>query len=310
MDVIFKNKRGMVRSGWIIALCLLAYNAFAYAFSDWAVSALLAAVDAVAPAADWLDDQALYLGLQFLNEAVLLIVPLAAWRLMRYRWRDVGLRDFRTRFKKDGVAGLVLGFALCTAIFLLLLVTGNVVVEGANSLFSLALLAWVLFFVLVGIAEEVMYRGFVMSVLRRTHSKVLVVVVPSLVFGAIHLTNSNVTLLSVVNIVLIGIAFSVMYYKSGNLWMCIGYHIAWNLFQSVVYGMPVSGMNIPAIMVSSYPMDNLLNGGAFGIEGGVLAAISALLVLAFTLFYYRASRYRFFGDRPDADQVESVAASS
>ena len=71
------------------------------------------------------------------------------------------------------------------------------------------------------------------------------IVVPSLIFGLIHLTNPNVTLLSVVNIVLLGIALSLMYYKSGNVWMCIGFHIAWNLFQSVVYGMPVSGLDVP-----------------------------------------------------------------
>ena len=39
---------------------------------------------------------------------------------------------------------------------------------------------------------------------------------------------------------------------------------------------------------------NLLNGGAFGIEGGVLATVAALLALAYALFRYRASRYRFF----------------
>ena len=53
-----------------------------------------------------------------------------------------------------------------------------------------------------------MNRGFIMSVLRRTNSRFLVIVVPSLIFGLIHLTNPNVTLLSVVNIVLLGIALS------------------------------------------------------------------------------------------------------
>lgn len=139
-----------------------------------------------------------------------------------------------------------------------------------------------------------MYRGFIMSVLRRTNSKVLAIAVPSLMFGALHLTNPNLTPLSVVNVMLIGVAFSVMYYKSGNLWMCIGYHIAWNLFQSVVYGMPASGVDVPSIVVGGYPVGNLLNGGAFGIEGGVLATVAALLALAYALFRYRASRYRFF----------------
>lgn len=301
MNVVLKNRRGMVRSGWIIALCLLAYNALIYSLTDWAGAALGAAADAAnldaasyAAFVEWMNGPEMYLAIQYLNEAVLLVVPLAAWRLMRYRWQDIGLRDFRTRLKKDGVAGLVLGSALCTAIFLLLLATGNMVVEGLNSPLSLPLLAWALLFVFVGVAEEVMYRGFIMSVLRRTNSKVLAIAVPSLMFGALHLTNPNLTPLSVVNVMLIGVAFSVMYYKSGNLWMCIGCHIAWNLFQSVVYGMPASGVDVPSIVVGGYPVGNLLNGGAFGIEGGVLATVAALLALAYALFRYRASRYRFF----------------
>ena len=93
-----------------------------------------------------------------------------------------------------------------------------------------------------------------------------------------------------------------MYYKSGNVWMCIGFHIAWNLFQSVVYGMPVSGLDVPAFLVSAYPVGNLLNGGGFGIEGGVLTTVAAVSVMAFTLFYYRTSEYRFFGDHANAPQ--------
>ena len=270
MKMIFKNKHGMVRSGWIIALCMAAFYALGYAFSALLIDALRMILDAASLDAasydalvDWMSASVLPVALQFLTEGIMLAVPLAAWRIMRYRWEDLGLRDFRARFKKDGVVGMALGFAACSAIFLLLLATGNVVVEGVNSPFSLSLFAWVLVFVAVGIAEEVMNRGFIMSVLRRTNSRFLVIVVPSLIFGLIHLTNPNVTLLSVVNIVLLGIALSLMYYKSGNVWMCIGFHIAWNLFQSVVYGMPVSGLDVPAFLVSAYPVGNLLNGGGF-----------------------------------------------
>ena len=49
MNVVLKNRRGMVRSGWIIALCLLAYNALIYSLTDWAGAALGAAADAARP---------------------------------------------------------------------------------------------------------------------------------------------------------------------------------------------------------------------------------------------------------------------
>ena len=57
-----------------------------------------------------------------------------------------------------------------------------------------------------------------------------------------------------------------------------------------------------ATVVSAYPVGNLLNGGGFGIEGGVLTTVAAVSVMAFTLFYYRTSEYRFFGDHANAPQ--------
>lgn len=138
MKMIFKNKHGMVRSGWIIALCMAAFYALGYAFSALLIDALRMILDAASLDAasydalvDWMSASVLPVALQFLTEGIMLAVPLAAWRIMRYRWEDLGLRDFRARFKKDGVVGMALGFAACSAIFLLLLAAGNVVVEGS-----------------------------------------------------------------------------------------------------------------------------------------------------------------------------------
>lgn len=214
MKMIFKNKHGMVRSGWIIALCMAAFYALGYAFSALLIDALRMILDAASLDAasydalvDWMSASVLPVALQFLTEGIILAVPLAAWRIMRYRWEDLGLRDFRARFKKDGVVGMALGFAACSAIFLLLARHRQRGSRGGQfAVFSLA-------FRLGarvrcgghrrrGHESRVHHVGF-----RRTNSRFLVIVVPSLIFGLIHLTNPNVTLLSVVNIVLLGTPF-------------------------------------------------------------------------------------------------------
>ena len=106
MKMIFKNKHGMVRSGWIIALCMAAFYALGYAFSALLIDALRMILDAASLDAasydalvDWMSASVLPVALQFLTEGIMLAVPLAAWRIMRYRWEDLGLRDFRARFK-------------------------------------------------------------------------------------------------------------------------------------------------------------------------------------------------------------------
>lgn len=78
--------------------------------------------------------------------------------------------------------------------------------------------------------------------------------------------------------------------------MCMGFHFTWNTFQGLVYGMPVSGLNIPGIITTVFTEDNMLNGGDFGIEGGVLTTAAMLLCLLFVRYYYRDSEYDFISD--------------
>ena len=66
--------------------------------------------------------------------------------------------------------------------------------------------------------------------------------------------------------------------------------------------MPVSGLDRSRVPGERLPGWKLLNGGGFGIEGGVLTTVAAVSVMAFTLFYYRTSEYRFFGDHANAPQ--------
>ena len=304
MKKLFLNKHGAIRSGWVILMCLTAFNLANYALTEGVIIILRAILSATgdidpvtgafSPLVDWMNQAFLPIALQILMEIIMIAAALLTWKILRRKWADMGLQRFRALFPRDGVAGMALGVAFCTTIFVILLLSGSAVVTGGPLLPSPAWLWWILVFVLVGIGEEVMYRGLVMSALRQTNNVLLILVVPSVAFGLIHLNNPGLTYLSILNIILFGIAFSWMYYRSGNLWMCIGYHITWNIFQSFVYGMPVSGLTyIDSILVTEYPTGNLLNGGAFGIEGGLLTTASVLALFAFIELYYRKSKYRF-----------------
>lgn len=87
-----------------------------------------------------------------------------------------------------------------------------------------------------------------------------------------------------------------IFIKSGNIWMCIGYHFTWNVFQGIIYGMPVSGLSIPGIITTHFTRDNILNGGGFGIEGGILTTLVTLLSFLFVRYYYRNSTYDFMNN--------------
>ena len=60
--------------------------------------------------------------------------------------------------------------------------------------------------------------------------------------------------------------------------------------------MPVSGLDIKGIITIRFPFDTILNGGAFGIEGGVLTTLITILSFLFVKHYYRNSTYDFISD--------------
>ena len=310
MKNLFINRFGKMRSGWILLICMVLFYVLTYVLSYITIEILRKILVAsgdinydtgyYSNLADSVDD-VMPVILQFMTEVVTIAIPFVAWKCMKVSWEAVGFRPFLSKFKKDGCIGLLLGFFCCTSIFVILLLTKNVVIKSSAIHFNGKIISWVILFISVGFAEELFNRGLLMSVLRRTNNKYLVMTIPSIIFGLIHVMNPHFTVISFINIILIGFVFSYMYYKSGNLWMCIGYHITWNLFQSVIYGMPVSGLNVDSLVVATYPTDNLLNGGSFGIEGGILTTAISILLMVFVFFYYRNSNYKFLPDKSNSN---------
>ena len=121
---------------------------------------------------------------------------------------------------------------------------------------------YLILYIFVGFAEEILGRGYIISVMKQTRNIPLMVIVSAVVFSLMHIFNSSFSLIPFINIVLIGVVFSLMYIWSGNLWMCIGYHIAWNYFQGNVFGFPVSGMESKGIITTIYSENNIINGEA------------------------------------------------
>lgn len=312
-NAIVKNKSGQVRSGWIILSVMAFYNIVMYGAGNLTVEVLRNFLTRTgdinletqyfSSLAEWIINMALPVFFQVLTEVIMIAVPVAAWKIvMKHPIGKLGLNSFQL-IKKDGFAGLMLGSINCSAVFFMIITVGGGRVISWTPTVSALTFWWFLVFIMVGIAEELLNRGFLMAVLRRCRNLYVIMFVPSIIFGLIHLQNPSVTFLSVLNIILAGLLFSLMFIKSGNIWMCIGYHIAWNLFQGVIYGMPVSGLNIPGVITTRFTEYNILNGGGFGIEGGVLTTVVTLLSFGFVWYYYRDSKYDFIADAaPDCNQ--------
>jgi uncharacterized protein len=207
-------------------------------------------------------------------------VWLAGRYLDRRRFADYGLRIDRDWWLDCGF-GLALGALLMTGVFATKLATGLLTVESVGA--GENLLSWVVVavvvFVLVGVYEELLVRGYLLTnlaegargTLGERGAILFAVLASSIAFGALHAGNPNATLLSVFNISIAGVMLALGYVLTGELAIPVGIHVTWNLFQGTVYGFPVSGLEIgPSIVAVETTGPRLVTGGGFGPEAGVL----------------------------------------
>ncbi len=135
----------------------------------------------------------------------------------------------------------------------------------------------ILIFVLVGWNEELLSRGYHLQTVASGLNLAWGVVFSSAVFGLLHLGNPNATWVSVAGIFIAGVFMAYGYVRTGRLWLPIGLHIGWNVFEGVVFGFPVSGLDIYPLMRISVDGPELFTGGAFGPEAG-LVLLPAMVV--------------------------------
>lgn len=193
-------------------------------------------------------------------------------------------------FKEDWLKELGLGFLVGLVQFsltlLLVYLLGGVTLKSID--FSLSTMLYVLstipFWLLQGGTEEMLTRGWLLPILTKRINLAIAIGVSSSLFGLMHLTNDHVTVLSIVNIVLFGIAMALYMLKRDNLWSVIGLHGAWNFIQGNVYGIAVSGTSVGSSLfhfVNKADSPEWISGGGFGTEGSLMTSIVEILFIAY-----------------------------
>jgi uncharacterized protein len=293
---IFLNRQDRLRSGWRFLLFAAAFAASFTALATVVYAALfLLKREAAANVGRVLGGPAGYLA-QF----VIMFVPalLLAWAMGR--WLDgVPLRALGWARHRGWLRDLALGSALG----LLSLASAALVASAGGFRFSFApaglgpaflktFFGALVVYVLLAAAEEVVFRGYPLQTLMRSHPVLVAALPGSVLFAAIHLTNPNVPrdyrlAFMFGNTVLAGLWLAVGYWRTRSLWLPLGLHWAWNWAMGSVLGLPVSGITAlnraPLARAETFGPD-WLTGGAYGIEGG---AACTLALVASTLFVWK-----------------------
>ena len=142
------------------------------------------------------------------------------------------------------------------------------------------------FWLLQGGTEEVATRGWLLTRIAARTNLPLAIAISSSLFGFLHLGNSGVTFLSVLNIVLDGVLAGLLLIYTDSIWLVVAQHGTWNYVQGNLLGFQVSGTGTDA-SIFSFTMGSgpdWLTGGAFGAEGSI---ITTLVLLASVVIVYR-----------------------
>ncbi len=196
---------------------------------------------------------------------------------------------------RDLLVGIALPLPMMGLIFLLERQAGWLQVQGfvwdrpdSAAVWAQAGLTFVTF-VLVGWNEELVSRGYLLQNLEDGLNTFWALFISAALFGLAHLGNPNATWAGVLGILLAGLFLGYAYIRTRSLWLPIGLHIGWNFFEGVVFGFPVSGLDIPRLVQIQVEGPALWTGGAFGPEAG-LVVVPALALGAWFVHRYTRTR--------------------
>lgn len=154
--------------------------------------------------------------------------------------------------------------------------TWQVSAFDSENIFAIVISAIFFYGLAAGIVEEMVFRGIIMGCLERKFGIMAAILIPSLLFGAVHIIGNSLDLISIIQLLvggsIVGILFSLIAYESGSVWNSAIVHGIWNM--AIIGGILHIGCNEDNSSMYNFVLNNksfLLSGGDFGIEASVIS---------------------------------------
>ena len=282
LQTIVYTPAGVLRAPW--RLLVFAGASAVFSVPAFLVFTMLPAGAEVAPWDDVWD-----------SVAVTLALAGGTWYALRRvdgrPWREVWLGREAT-----SPARLMRGWALGTlaiGVPSVLLVAGGwlrFVPEAGGSSLAAALVALAVL-APAALLEELLSRGYVLSVLRESLGWWPAIVLTSVPFGLLHAWNPGATPGSIALVTLAGVFLAFVVMVTRSLWAATLAHLAWNWTMAALLHAPVSGLGLAAPdyrLIDAGP--DWATGGSWGPEGGAGAVAGMIAGTAY--LYARRSRRR------------------
>jgi membrane protease YdiL (CAAX protease family) len=233
------------------------------------------------------------------------LVLFVTWIMSRIERRPVSVYGLGDRRMLSHFFGGMAWGIVCLSLLILTLWKAGLLVFDSRLLFGADILrygvVWLFGFLLVGLLEEYLTRGYVQYTLTRglaglyqrafktRHSTALgfwtSAVIFSILFGLGHGKNPGESPIGLLSAGLAAMVFCFSLWRTGSLWWAIGLHTSWDWGQSFLYGVADSGLMVQHHLFATHPVGKpILSGGTTGPEGSIfILAILALITLIIVL---------------------------
>jgi membrane protease YdiL (CAAX protease family) len=237
-----------------------------------------------------------------LTEAVIFFLPavaaLAMSRTEHRKWGEYGL-PAKFAFRENFWIGALVGFLAISATLLAIYLghgfrlTG-LATHGKTLIVSTA--AWGAAFIMVGLAEEFAFRGYLQFTLTTGMGFWPAAILLSALFGLAHSANPGETKPGLLSVVCFGLLFCLFLRRTGDLWWAVGFHAGWDWGQTFFYGVPDSGLApYHSLFNPAFDGPRWLTGGSVGPEASGFTPVVLLIVAVFFSRAYRENRYHPLG---------------
>ena len=210
------------------------------------------------------------------------LLKLMCKKILKDDIREYNIPAFRIEIKW-AIAAILL--PITVTLFYILFVPGSFEQNVLDMTSKLNLLSAGIFFTGfgAGIVEEMVFRGILMAAIEKRFNKTVAIIVPSVLFGLVHILGMGFDLLSCTLVIvagtMVGVMFSLIASSTKSVWNSAIVHAIWNIV--IIGGILWIGTEFDEYSLFSYVLESksfLLTGGGFGIEASIVAVVGYIVV--------------------------------
>ena len=207
----------------------------------------------------------------YIFSAVILLFFVKYFEKTTFDYFGFSKENYLVAFK----VGLGLAIFSIVGIVAILLMSNNLSLSLSKDLKIGIIIMLVILVFMQGFLEEIVFRGYLMTRLAAKKGKWIAIILSSIFYLVFRMSNPSASKLDLINIFLISIVMSLLYWYFDNILVIAIFHAFWNCISGVVFGFNISGIKVSDTIftVEAISDKQILTGGSYGIEGSIIATV-------------------------------------